>query len=57
MGARTEEMDSETLGPLPDLRTRALVSNVKNFLIERNGASVGVDALVFPKLLDYGQRR
>ena len=57
MGARTEEMDSETLGPLPDLRTRALVRNVKNFLIERNGASVGVHALVFPKLLDYGQRR
>ena len=57
MGARTEEMDSETLGPLPDLRTRALVGKVKTVPLERNGASVRVHALVFPNLLDNGQRR
>ena len=39
MGASPEEMGSETLRPLPDLRARALVGKIKTLRLERNGAS------------------
>ena len=49
MGAGTEEMGGETLGPLPDLRTRGLVGESKTFPRERNGATSRVHALVWPE--------
>jgi len=55
MGARTEEMGSETLRPLPDLRARALVGESKPFLTERNGVTFRVEGEA--KVLDRGQHR
>src|ERR671924_654719 len=50
MGAGTEEMGSETLRPLPDLRARALVSESKPLLIERNGATFRVPRPRVPQI-------